>query len=85
MRNISDFVKWAIAHKWIVYSLVAILTIAGAVSLKYLKKDEFPSFVVKQGLVVGIYPGASVQEVDNQLAKPLEDILMFPESYSILL
>ena len=76
MRNISDFVKWAIAHKWIVYSLVAILTIAGAVSLKYLKKDEFPSFVIKQGLVVGIYPGASAQEVDNQLAKPLEDILM---------
>lgn len=75
-KGAAAFVEAAIRHRKAVYAVVAVLAIAGIVSLEYMKKDEFPSFIIKQGLVVGIYPGASVQEVEQQLTVPLEDILI---------
>ena len=47
----------------------------GIYSLLTINKDEFPTFQIKDGLVVGVYPGADAQEVEEQLTKPLEEIL----------
>ena len=76
LKGIAGFVEASIVHRKVVYIIVAILTAAGVISLKYMKKDEFPSFVIKQGLVVGVYPGASAQEVETQLTIPLEELLV---------
>lgn len=76
LKGISGFVEWAVRNRKIVYSLTAIFAIAGVVSLKYMKKDEFPSFVIKQGLVVGVYPGASAPDVEKHLTSRLEEILI---------
>ncbi|MBQ0016233.1 MAG: efflux RND transporter permease subunit, partial [Bacteroidales bacterium] len=52
----------------------------GIVGLVKMKKDEFPTFTVKTGLVIGVYPGASPQEVEKRLTIPLEKMLAtFPE------
>lgn len=75
-RGISGFVEASIKHWKAVYTIVVLLTIFGIVSLEYMKKDEFPSFIIKQGLVVGVYPGASAEEVEEQLTAPLEEILV---------
>jgi multidrug efflux pump subunit AcrB len=62
-------------HKSITLLLVAVMMIAGIISLVYIPKDEFPQFDLPIGLVVGVYPGATEEEVEQQLAKPLEDFL----------
>lgn len=80
LTGITGYVEFAIRHKKIVYAVVGILALAGIVSLEYMNKDEFPSFEIKQGLVVGVYPGASINEVEQQLTIPLEQTLIsFPE------
>ena len=40
-----------------------------------INKDEFPTFELKQGLVAAVYPGASPQQVQLQVAEPLEKVL----------
>ena len=75
IRGIGSWVKWAVGHRQIVYALVFIGVIAGIWGTFRMNKDEFPTFDIKQGLVVGIYPGATAEQVEEQLAKPLENTL----------
>ena len=76
MKNDRDnIVASAMKHKGITLLLVVVMMIAGIVSLVYIPKDEFPQFNLPIGLVVGVYPGATEDEVEQQLAKPLEDFL----------
>ena len=74
-KGIGAWVKWAVKEKKLVYLFVAAISISGLVCLKYMNKDEFPTFEIKQGLVAGVYPGATAAEVEEQLAKPLEETL----------
>lgn len=75
MKGIAGWVRWTVQYKKVVYLLVAALSVLGIWGVSRINKDEFPTFEIKQGLVVGIYPGASAQEVEEQLAKPLEESL----------
>lgn len=70
-----NIVRGAINHKKIVYAILLALIALGIYGLVVMNKDEFPAFEIKMGLVVGVYPGASAAEVDEQLTRPLEDIL----------
>ncbi len=71
----NDLVASAIRHKSITILLVITIIMAGMFSLHRIPKDEFPQVKVPVGLVVGIYPGATEQEVEQQLTKPLEKFL----------
>ena len=71
----SSLVASAMRHKSITMLLVLVMLLAGIASLIYIPKDEFPQVDLPVGLVVGVYPGASELEVEQQLAKPLEDFL----------
>lgn len=80
MGTKGNFTEGVIRYKGIVYFIVALLVALGIYGLVNINKDEFPTFEIKEGLVVGVYPGATAQEVEQQLTKPLEDILFsFPE------
>jgi len=72
----SGAISWVIDHKKIVYLLTAFLVLLGCIGLVRMDKDEFPNVKIKQGLVVGIYPGASPAEVEDQLTVPLEEMLL---------
>jgi len=72
----SAFVRGAIKHKKFVYLIALAFCIVGFIGLWAINKDEFPSLEIKQGLVVGVYPGADAEEVENRLSKPLEDVLL---------
>lgn len=74
-KGIGAWVRWAVREKKLMYLLVAAISISGLICLKYMNKDEFPTFQIKQGLVAGVYPGATAAEVEEQLAKPLEEAL----------
>ena len=75
MKKDSNFVKSAIRYRKLIYFLVAVMVASGIYSLLTINKDEFPTFQIKDGLVVGVYPGANAQEVEEQLTRPLEEIL----------
>ena len=47
----------------------------GIWSLPQMNKDEFPQFTIRQGLVVAYYPGATADEVEQQVTMPLEDYI----------
>lgn len=80
MKKGKGIVRGAINHKKVVYVILAVLILLGIYGLTVMNKDEFPTFEIKMGLVAGVYPGASAEEVREQLTKPLEDILFsFPE------
>ena len=59
----------------IVIALFLLLMCFGIWSLPRMNKDEFPQFTIRQGLVVAIYPGATAQEVEEQVTIPLEDYI----------
>ncbi len=62
------------SHK-IIFFVVACLVAFGIFALTQLHKDEFPQFTIRQGIVAAVYPGASSQEVEEQVTKPLERFL----------
>ena len=69
------YIRSAITKSKLIYFVVILLVAVGAYGIYALNKDEFPTFEIREGLVVGVYPGASSEEVETQLTKPLEDIL----------
>lgn len=73
--GIEGWVSNSITHKKLIYAFVALAVLTGIVGLANMKKDEFPTFIIKQGLVAGVYPGANASQVEEQLTKPLEEIL----------
>jgi len=44
----------------------------GVWSLPKMSKDEFPQFTVRQAVVAAIYPGATAEEIEQQVTVPLE-------------
>ena len=60
---------------WLVMALFGALTAFGIWSLPQLNKDEFPQFTIRQGLVVTVYPGATAQEVEEQVTIPMENYI----------
>jgi multidrug efflux pump subunit AcrB len=55
--------------------IIVLLVGLGIFGLVKMPKQEFPPFTIRQGLIIGVYPGATSSEVEEQLAKPLEKFL----------
>lgn len=70
-----NLIEVPMVHWRIVVTLVAVLLIYGVVSFLTMPRQEFPDFTIRQGLVIGVMPGATSAEVEEQLAKPVEEYL----------
>ncbi len=83
--NLSD---WALKHQVLVLYLMLVLTCAGLIAYTKLGQSEDPPFTFKVMLVRTTWPGASAQEVEQQvtdkLEKKIQEIqhLDFSSSYS---
>ena len=62
-------------HYKIVWLIVALFVGFGIYGLIEMNKQEFPDFTIRQGIVAAVYPGATPEEVEKQLTKPLENFL----------
>lgn len=71
----SRLVLGAIKNRNIVNLFLFLLIGLGIVGLVTMNKDEFPTFEIKQGLIAAVYPGADVHQVEEELGKPLEQML----------
>ena len=70
-----SWLKWPLEHYPISLLIVAILFILGIYAMYVMPKDEFPHATIRQGVVVAVYPGATSEEVEQQVARPLERYL----------
>lgn len=74
-RKKTGIIELAMRHRQIVILFVSMLVLFGIYALDKMPKQEFPSFTIRQGLVIGVYPGATSAEVEEQVTKPLEQYI----------
>ncbi|MFN8310395.1 MAG: efflux RND transporter permease subunit [Chitinophagales bacterium] len=67
-----SFTSWCIRNRTSIYVFTLIITIWGYVTYERLPKELFPDVVVPTISVATIYPGASPEDIENLIAKPLE-------------
>lgn len=70
-----DPIEWCLRHSHVVLTLILALVAFGAVSFATMPRQEFPDFTIRQGLVIGVMPGASSQQVEDRLTRRLEQYL----------
>lgn len=75
MKNKNSIIESAMRNRGITFFLIALLVLVGVYALLKMPKQEFPAFTIRQGVIVGVYPGATSAQVEEQLAKPLEEFL----------
>jgi multidrug efflux pump len=64
--------SWAVSHPTLILFLMIILGVAGYFSYQKLGRAEDPFFTVKVVNVSAIWPGATAQEMQTQVADPIE-------------
>ncbi|MES2874509.1 efflux RND transporter permease subunit [Daejeonella sp. JGW-45] len=75
MKENTNIVEWAMRYKALPLSLATVLVVLGIYALFNMPRNEFPSFTIRQGVIVGVYPGASSEQVEQQLTKKVEEYL----------
>ena len=70
-----EWLKWPLEHHSISLLIIGILFVLGIFGMWDMPKDEFPHATIRQGVVVAVYPGATSEEVEQQVARPLERYL----------
>lgn len=75
MKRPIGIIEAAMKHRQIVLLVTGILVLFGIYALIVMPRQEFPVFTIRQGLVIGVYPGASSQEVEEQLTREVEKYL----------
>ena len=75
MKEKMSWLRWPLEHYPISLLIIGILFVMGIYGMYVMPKDEFPAFTIRQGVVVAVYPGATSEEIEEQVAKPLERYL----------
>lgn len=73
--KLKGWAAWPIKNYRISALLTVLLLIFGIYGIYVMPKDEFPPFTVRQGVVVAVMPGATSEEIEAQVARPLERYL----------
>jgi multidrug efflux pump subunit AcrB/outer membrane protein TolC len=75
-RVIQFFLRYPI----VTLVVAALAVVAGLNALLAMPRTEDPSITIRTGLVVAAYPGATAEQVEQQVTRPLETHLFkFPE------
>ncbi|TWH45078.1 efflux RND transporter permease subunit [Sporomusa sp. KB1] len=83
-----NLTEWALEHKHFLYFFIVLFFIAGIVSYNKLGRMEDPDFTIKQMVVTVAWPGATAQQMEEQVTdkveKKLQDLpgLDYLKSYS---
>jgi len=75
MKKRLGIVASAMRHWQIVFLITSLMVLFGVYALFNMPKQEFPKFTIRQGLVIGVYPGATSAEVEEQLTTNVERYL----------
>ena len=67
-----NLAEWAIRHKQIVYFFIIAIIMGGLWSYFHLGRSEEADFTIRQAVVTAAWPGASAQQITQQVTDPLE-------------
>ena len=67
-----NLAEWAIRHKQIVYFFIIAIITGGLWSYFHLGRSEDADFTIRQAVVTAAWPGASAQQITQQVTDPLE-------------
>ena len=73
--GLGYWLQWPLEHYSITLLIVGLFFVFGIYGIYIMPKDEFPHATIRQGVVVAVYPGATSEEVEQQVARPLERYL----------
>lgn len=74
-RKSLNIIELAMKHKQIALIISGVLFVFGLYALMVMPRNEFPEFTIRQGLVIGVYPGATSAQVEDQLTRKVEEFL----------
>lgn len=75
MKTNNNIIAWAMHNYRISFLIIGLLFVFGIYAVGVMPKQEFPEFTIRQGVVVAVFPGATSEEVEEQVARPLERFL----------
>ena len=84
--NLSE---WALAHRSFVWFLMIVAALAGFMAYRGLGREEDPPFTIKTMVIVQTWPGATVDEMLNEVTDRIEkelkqiDALDYTKSYTV--
>jgi multidrug efflux pump len=64
--------SWSIDNRTSIFIITIIITLMGIMSYNALPKEQFPDIVVPTIFVSTIYPGASPEDMESLVTKPIE-------------
>ncbi len=71
----ANIIEAAMKYKQIIIAFVVVMMVLGVLGLMNMPRNEFPEFTIRQGVIVGVYPGASSLEVEEQLSTVVENYI----------
>lgn len=73
-NHIKNFgpTNWAVNNSTAIYIFTVLISLAGAIIFQRIPKEQFPDIVVPTIFVSTIYPGASPEDIETLITKPLE-------------
>lgn len=72
---LTAFIQACLRQWRIVVTVTAALVGLGTLAFLRMPRQEFPEFTIRQGIVVGVMPGATSAEVEEQLTRQVESYL----------
>ena len=75
MNRKRNIIEWTMHYRQIVILAVCCLIAFGIYSLPNMRKNEFPDFTIRQGMIVAVAPGNTAEEMIEQVTKPLENYI----------
>ncbi|MEN6325253.1 MAG: efflux RND transporter permease subunit [Syntrophomonas sp.] len=84
-----NLAEWSLKNRSVIYFFIILIFLAGTFSYIKLGRMEFPDYVIRQMVVSVGWPGASAQQVEEQVTDKLEKQLQntpgldYLESYSM--
>lgn len=74
-RGKKDIIAVAMRNHNIIILITVLLMLTGVYALINMPRNEYPQFTIRQGVIVGIYPGATSAEVEDQLTRTVENYI----------
>ncbi len=71
----NSIIEWAMQNKSFPLALALLMVSIGLFGLFNMPRNEFPDFTIRQGLIIGYYPGANSEEVEQELTTKVEEYL----------
>lgn len=70
-----NFVKASLKHKQVTFSVLFLVFAFGLNSLLNMPRREDPKITIPGGLIIAYFPGATPEQVDDQVTRKLEEYL----------